>query len=113
MKTYIPLALASLATVMAASPAKADYPVAVHGSVQADIVFPEIDEEIGAIGPYEQKILFNTYADVNMASKFVDAGLRAEFMKWPLPGYEKDFMRLGTLELLCKRKVQRFRADRW
>lgn len=108
MKTYIPLALASLATVMAASPAKADYPVAVHGSVQADIVFPEIDEEIGAIGPYEQKILFNTYADVNMASKFVDAGLRAEFMKWPLPGYEKDFAGWGLSNFYVKGKYKGF-----
>ncbi len=108
MKTYIPLALASLATVMAASPAKADYPVAVHGSVQADIVFPEIDEEIGAIGPYEQKILFNTYADVNMASQFVDAGLRAEFMKWPLPGYEKDFAGWGLSNFYVKGKYKGF-----
>jgi hypothetical protein len=93
---------------MAASPAKADYPVAVHGSVQADIVFPEIDEEIGAIGPYEQKILFNTYADVNMASQFVDAGLRAEFMKWPLPGYEKDFAGWGLSNFYVKGKYKGF-----
>lgn len=89
MKSYTLPIMALSAAALLPSAAKADYPVAVHGSVQADIAFPEIDEEINAIGPYAEKILFNTYADVNMASRYVDAGLRAEFMKWPLPDMRK------------------------
>ncbi len=90
-----------------ASGASAENKVAVHGSVQADIVFPETDSEIGA-GPYDHKILFNTYADVNLASRYVDAGLRAEFMKWPLPGYENDFSGWGLSNIYVKGKYKGF-----
>lgn len=85
----------------------ADNDVAVHGAVQADIVFPEEDKAINT-GSYDHKILFNTYADVNLASKFVDAGLRAEFMKWPLPGYEPDFAGWGLSNFYVKGKYKGF-----
>lgn len=87
--------------------AMAEKKVAVHGSVQADIVFPEEDDEIKT-GTYDHKILFNTYADVNLASKYVDAGLRAEFMKWPLPGYENDFAGWGLSNAWVKGKYKGF-----
>lgn len=108
MKIHLPL----IATIglLSASPAimQAGYPVAVHGSVQADLVFPEIDRDINAIGPYDHKLLFNTYADVNLASQFVDAGLRAEFMKWPIPGYEDDFAGWGLSNFYVKGKYKGF-----
>lgn len=104
-KLRIGLALAGAALIPAAS--HADYPVAVHGSVQADIVFPEVDNEI-VTGEYDHKILFNTYADVTLASRFVDAGLRAEFMKWPLPGYEDDFAGWGLSNFYVKGKYKGF-----
>ena len=76
-----------LAAAALASPsADAENKVAVHGSVQADILFPEDNAKIGTKYDSDSPILFNTYADVNLASKYVDAGLRFEFMKWPLPG---------------------------
>lgn len=108
MKQNKTLQLTFASIMLCSSTAIADYPVAVHGSVQADIVFPEIDTEINAVGPYDQKILFNTYADVNMASQYVDAGLRAEFMKWPLPGYEKDFAGWGLSNFYVKGKYKGF-----
>jgi hypothetical protein len=43
-----------------------------------------------------------------MASQFVDAGLRAEFMKWPLPGYEKDFAGWGLSNFYVKGKYKGF-----
>ena len=107
MKSSTSLALALAAAALAPLGARADYPVAVHGSVQADIAFPEVDDEIKT-GSYDHKILFNTYADVNMASRFVDAGLRAEFMKWPLPGYEKDFAGWGLSNFYVKGKYKGF-----
>lgn len=85
----------------------ADYPISIHGSVQADVLFPEEDNEI-ATGSYDHKILFNTYAGVNMASQYVDAGLRAEFMKWPLPGYENDFAGWGLSNFYVKGKYKGF-----
>lgn len=99
------MALAGL--LLAAPQASAENKVAVHGSVQADIVFPEVDDDINT-GTYDHKILFNTYADVNLASRYVDAGLRAEFMKWPLPGYEPDFAGWGLSNVFVKGKFKGF-----
>ena len=102
-----PLLAASLMVMAAASPVKAAIleNAAVHGSVQADILFPEEDEAIGT-GTYDKKILFNSYADVSLVSKYVDAGLRLEFMKWPLPGYEPDFAGWGVPNIFIKAKCK-------
>lgn len=107
MKPSLSISLATAAIMLSGAGARADYPVAVHGSVQADIVFPERDDEINT-GSYDHKILFNTYADVNMASRYVDAGLRAEFMKWPLPGYEDGFAGWGLSNFYVKGKYKGF-----
>ena len=88
------------------TPALAQNKVAVHGSVQADILFPEKDKAIGAGEDYDSPILFNTYADVTLASKYVDAGLRFEFMKWPLPGYDPDFSGWGFPNIYVKGKLK-------
>lgn len=102
-----PLLAASLMAMAATLPVKAAVfeNAAVHGSVQADILFPEEDEAIGT-GTYDKKILFNSYADVNLVSKYVDAGLRLEFMKWPLPGYEPDFAGWGVPNVFVKAKCK-------
>lgn len=81
--------------------------VALHGSVQADVLFPEEDEAINT-GTYDHKILFNSYADLNMISRYVDAGVRVEFMKWPLPGYEKDFSGWGVPHIYAKGRYKGF-----
>lgn len=81
--------------------------VAFHGSVQADVLFPQEDEAIGT-GSYDHKILFNTYADMNLMSKYVDAGVRLEFMKWPLPGYEPDFAGWGVPHIYAKGRYKGF-----
>lgn len=107
MKYNLPAALTLAAAMISINSMKADYPVAVHGNVQADIVFPEVDNEIKT-GEYDHHILFNTYAGVNLASQFVDAGLRAEFMKWPLPGYENDFKGWGLSHFYVKGKYKGF-----
>lgn len=78
-----------------------DNGVALHGSVQADVLFPEEDDAINT-GKYDNTVLFNTYADLNMISRYVDAGARLEFMKWPLPGYEKDFKGWGVPHIYVK-----------
>lgn len=75
--------------------------VALHGSVQADVLFPEEDKAINT-GTYDHDVLFNSYADLNLISKYFDAGARLEFMKWPLPGYEKDFDGWGVPHFYAK-----------
>lgn len=110
MKTgkFLTALVCAAATSAAALPAAAfniKDGVAVHGSVQTSFLFPENDEEINT-DPVDEKILFNTYADFSLASKFVDAGFRFEFMKWPLPGYEKDFAGWGVPNIYVKGKFK-------
>ncbi len=99
------LALCAAAFLPSAANAAGD--VAVHGSVSADILFPEEDKEIGT-EEYNSWILFNTYADVNLYSRYVDAGVRFEFMRWPMPGYEKDFAGWGVPNIYVKGKYKGF-----
>jgi len=104
--------LASLLLLASAVPAGAftvggDNGPAFHGSVQADLLFPEEDEAI-ATGKYDKSLLFNTYADLNMISEYVDAGVRFEFMKWPLPGYEPDFKGWGVPHIYAKGRYRGF-----
>lgn len=84
-----------------------DNGVAVHGSVQADVLFPEEDASINT-GTYDHKVLFNTYADINLTSRYVDAGTRFEFMKWPLPGYENDFKGWGLPHIYVRGRYKGF-----
>jgi len=68
--------------------------ITFHGSVQSDILVPQTDAAIGA-GNYGHDILTNTYADAALFSRHIDAGLRLEFLKWPLPGFEPAFKGWG------------------
>ncbi|MDE5929835.1 MAG: hypothetical protein K2H03_05080, partial [Muribaculaceae bacterium] len=85
--------------------AKKSSDFALHGSVQADVLFPEGDDAIG-LKPDEHKILFNTYADLNMISRYVDAGVRFEYMKFPLPGYDPGFGGYGIPNVYAKGKYK-------
>lgn len=85
--------------LMAAFPAMAQ--VTVSGSIQSDILIPQDDEKIGT-EHYEDKVLTNTYLDLNLGSKYVDAGARFEFLKYPLPGYEPEFKGWGVPHFYVK-----------
>lgn len=69
--------------------------VTLSGSLQSDILFPEEDEAIGT-GEFSEKVLTNTYLDLNLRSKYVNAGARLEYLDYPLPGFEKDFAGWGV-----------------
>ncbi len=69
--------------------------VVVTGSIQSDIIIPQDDEKIGTEKTNDWG-LTNTYADVNVMSDHIDAGARFEFLKHPLPGFEKDFKGWGV-----------------
>lgn len=66
----------------------------LSGSIQADILVPQEDKTIGA-QKYDEWALANTYADLRLQSKYVDAGGRFEWNQFPLPGYEADFKGWG------------------
>lgn len=67
----------------------------VNGSLQTDILFPEEDKAIGT-EKYKEWALTNTYLDLGIRSKYVEAGGRFEYMKFPLPGFEPDFKGWGV-----------------
>ena len=103
-----PTALAVAMTVLLGAAnvaAESDNKVSVHGSVQADILFPEEDFDIGT-ERYDSKILGNGYANAALFSKYVDAGLRVEYMQYPLPGFEPDFKGWGIPNFFAKGKYK-------
>ena len=75
--------------------------VTLSGSVQSDILVPQDDDKIGTEHS-DDKVLTNTYLDLNLGSKYVDAGARFEFLKYPLPGYEPDFKGWGVPHFYVK-----------
>lgn len=78
------------------------YPqVTFSGSIQSDILIPQDDENIGT-EHYDDKLLTNTYVDLKLGSKYVDAGGRFEFLEYPLPGYEADFKGWGVPHIYVK-----------
>ncbi len=62
--------------------------VTVSGSVQSDMMLPQEDKAIRA-KKYEWG-LTNTYADVTLMSKYIDAGARFEFLEHPLPTFQEE-----------------------
>ncbi len=69
--------------------------VVVSGSIMSDVLIPQDDASIGTEAT-DNWALTNTYADVNLMSKYIDAGVRAEFTEYPLPGFENDFQGWGV-----------------
>ncbi len=81
--------IAASLTVALGAQAQTEKPT-VSGSVQSDMmVAPLVDKAIGAFeDSYDNKyFLMNTYADFLLQSKWIDAGLRAEFTQFPMPGF--------------------------
>lgn len=66
----------------------------LSGSLQSDILFGQDDEAIGA-KKSENVSQSNTYLDLNLLSKYVDAGARAEYLRDPLPGFESRIQGQG------------------
>lgn len=79
--------------------------VTLSGSIQSDILIPQDDEKIGT-EHYSDWALTNTYVDLKLGSKYVDAGTRFEFLEHPLPGYEKDFKGWGFPHFYVKGHVK-------
>lgn len=80
--------------------------VSVHGSVQADILFPETDYEIDET-TYTDKVLGNIFAEAGLYSKYIDAGLRFEYLQHPLPGFEPDYKGWGVPNIYVKGKFNK------
>ena len=79
--------------------------VQLSGSIQSDILIPQEDEKIGA-EKYSEWALTNTFAELNLTSKYVDAGARLEYLEHPLPGFEPDYKGWGVPYMYIKGKYK-------
>lgn len=73
--------------------------ITVSGSIQSDILIPQEKIKTEETNDWA---LTNTYADVSVMSKHIDAGARFEFLKHPLPGFENDFKGWGVPNIYLK-----------
>ena len=110
MNKKLTLALAALTLSAATASAQTikvtkDYDVQITGSLQTDFLVPQEDNKIGT-GTYDDKVLNNTYAEVHALSKYVDAGVRLEYLDHPLPGFDKDFKGWGVPFYYIKGKLK-------
>ena len=67
------------------------------------MLLPQIDEKTGAEKTGD--FLTNTYADLLLQSKYVDAGARLEYLEHPLPGFENDFAGWGVPNFWVKGRL--------
>lgn len=83
--------------------------VTVSGSVQSDILIPQEDKTIGA-EKYKEWGLTNTYADVSLMSKYIDAGARFEYLEHPLPTFyhESGYKGWGVPNIYVKAHFNNF-----
>ena len=79
--------------------------ITLSGSIQSDVLLPKNDKETGA--EKTEDFQTNTYADLLMQSKHVDAGVRMEYMEHPLPGFENDFKGWGVPNFWVKGKLDK------
>ena len=67
----------------------------LSGSLQSDMLLAQKDSTIGADAT-DGRFLTNTYLDLKLSSRYVEAGARLEYLEHPLPGYESDFKGWGV-----------------
>ena len=67
------------------------------------MLLPQDDEKIGA--KKTDDFLTNTYIDLQLLSKHIDAGARLEYLEHPLPGFENDFKGWGLPNFWVKGKL--------
>jgi len=83
--------------------AQTEQGITLSGSVQSDMLLPQTDEKTGAEKTGD--FLTNTYADLLLQSKYVDAGARLEYLEHPLPGFENDFAGWGVPNFWVKGRM--------
>lgn len=90
-----------LATVMASAQDIPQQKLRLSGSLQTDVLMPQSDDRIGT-EKYSEWALTNTFAELNLTSKYVDAGARLEYLDYPLPGFEPDYAGWGVPYIYVK-----------
>lgn len=114
MKRTILSAIALTAVALTANAQERETSVVtLSGSVQSDMMIaPQTDNSIGAFADsYDNdKFLTNTYVDLLGQSKMVDFGVRFEFNRFPMPGFNdtyNDFKGYGVPNAWAKLKLKK------
>lgn len=95
------LALMAAGTATAQTEGEKEPAVRLNGSIQSDVLIPQSDSKIGT-EDYSEWGLTNTFAELNLTSKYVDAGARLEYLEHPLPGFEPDYKGWGVPYIYVK-----------
>ena len=77
----------------------------LSGSIQSDMLIPQSDSDIGA--EKTEDFQTNTYVDLKLHHKYVEAGARLEYLEHPLPGFENDFKGWGLPHFYVKGRLGR------
>lgn len=77
--------------------------VTLSGSIQSDMLVPTGKQADGS----HEDFRTNTYVDLALQSKYVDAGARFEYLEHPLPGFENDFKGWGVPFFYVKGKLNK------
>lgn len=99
----IPYLLFAVCLLPIPSMAQEQKGVTLSGSIQSDMLLPQSDEKIGA--EKTEDFQTNTYIDLQMQSRYVDAGVRLEYLEHPLPGFENDFKGWGVPNFWVKGRL--------
>lgn len=97
------LAVSFMCLLLLSSFAQEQKGITFSGSIQSDMLIPQDDERTGAVKT--EPFLTNTYADLQLMSRFVDGGARLEYLEHPLPGFENDFKGWGVPNFWAKGKL--------
>ncbi|MGN1256620.1 MAG: DUF6029 family protein, partial [Bacteroidaceae bacterium] len=85
--------------------------VTLSGSIQSDMMIaPQQDASIVTSEYDNEYFLTNTYANLDLQSRWVDAGVRFEFTQYPMPGFmdeHNDFKGWGLPNVWVKGKLGR------
>ncbi|MFI3297104.1 MAG: DUF6029 family protein [bacterium] len=87
--------------------AQDDNKVTLRGSLQTEMMIPQVDSVIGATD-YAGDFLSNTYINLQLTSKYITAGARMEIMDTPLPGFEDAFAGSGLTNVFVTGKYKWF-----
>ena len=107
MKRFLPLLILPLVFSSALFAQEEGKGVSFHGSVQTDMLVPQVDSVIGATN-YAGSFLSNTYVDLSLSSTYVTAGARLELLHKPLPGFEDAFAGGGIPNVFVTGKYKWF-----
>lgn len=108
MKRRIILVISAVIMSSAAVQAQTDSGsgVSITGSVQSDMLVPTGTQADGS----HEDFRTNTYVGVNLTSRHLDLGVRAEYLEHPLPGFETDkgFKGWGLADVYARMHTEGF-----